>query len=271
MRYAVVIFLFFSHFSQGQELQIKELYTLKNKNFTTYTPDVLDNIYMVAGDEIIKYSQEGKEMARYSSPDLMSIDYLDAFISLDLLVYYKTYYRAIVVDNQLNAKTPVIPLDDHGLMDVQLVRSADENKVWLYDQSTDQMALFNLYTRKKEIESLRISQITGLQTRPNYLVYTINRIYLNLPGQGIMMFDLFGNYQRTLPVQVADKFQVINYMVYYIKDGHLVVYNPELRSEVNYALDEQLKDCEILLGKNRLYALRKGEFKAYEFKLSGVE
>jgi hypothetical protein len=271
MRFVTILALLFSFLSQGQELRLKELYTLKNKNFTTYTPDVLDNIYMVAGDEIIKYSPEGKEMARYSSPDLMSIDFLDAFISLDLLVYYKTYYRTIIVDNQLNAKTPVIPLDDHGLMDVQLVRSADENKVWLYDQSTDQMALFNLYTRKKEIESLRISQITGLQIRPNYLVYTINRIYLNLPGQGIMMFDLFGNYQRTLPVVVADKFQVINYLVYYVQDNFLIVYNPDLRSEVRYALEELLLGGEILLGKNRLYCLRKGELKAYEFHLLGVD
>jgi hypothetical protein len=60
-------------------------------------------------------------------------------------------------------------------------------------------------------------------------------------------------------------------MVYYIKDGNLTVYNPELRSEVRYALDEQLFGGEILLGKNRLYCLRKGELKAYEFHLFGVD
>jgi hypothetical protein len=60
-------------------------------------------------------------------------------------------------------------------------------------------------------------------------------------------------------------------MVYYIQGGDLVVYNPELRSEVRYKLPESVLDGDITIGKNRLYCLRKGELKAYEFKLSGVE
>jgi hypothetical protein len=46
-------------------------------------------------------------------------------------------------------------------------------------------------------------------------------LYLNIPGTGILVFDRFGNYTRTLPVETPTSFQVTDSHIYYMKGGGL--------------------------------------------------
>jgi hypothetical protein len=46
-------------------------------------------------------------------------------------------------------------------------------------------------------------------------------VYLNVPGFGILVFDLFGNYAKTIPVEIPGEFQVTDQNLYYFKAGEL--------------------------------------------------
>ena len=50
-------------------------------------------------------------------------------------------------------------------------------------------------------------------------------LYLNVPGTGILVFDRFGNYSKTLPVETPSFFQVTDQFMYFMKEGELFSYD----------------------------------------------
>ena len=48
-----------------------------------------------------------------------------------------------------------------------------------------------------------------------------NRLFLNNPGTGILVFDVFGTYSKTLPILNLKTFQVVDNSVVYYKEGVL--------------------------------------------------
>src|SRR5687768_7815077 len=78
----------------------KTLYTLKHP-FNLFTNDNLSNLYLINGEEIIKYSPTGKQLLKYSNKRFGNITTIDATNALKILLYYKDFQQLVFLDNQL--------------------------------------------------------------------------------------------------------------------------------------------------------------------------
>ena len=87
-------------------------------------------------------------------------------------------------------------------------------------------------------------------------------LYLNVPGTGVLIFDRFGNFSKTLALEVPSFFQVTDQFLYYLKDGELFSY--DLRTaemallelpgsyeidRVNFSAANSILDAELQPGK----------------------
>jgi hypothetical protein len=74
-------------------------------------------------------------------------------------------------------------------------------------------------------ESPTLNLLTGPDINPAYMIEKSRMLYLNVPGTGILVFDRFGNYSKTIALDIPLNFQVTDNFLYYLKDGKIISYN----------------------------------------------
>ena len=225
-------------FTQAQEVSLHWEKSLNITPSQDFGVDRFGNVYLLQGEEIVRIDAGSGVLYRFSDPSFDSISYVDPFLSMDLLLYYRDFFTVQMLDNRLNPIINPIRLDEYGYYDVQWVKTTDQRSIWFYDQSTDKLIKWNVADQQPALESLNLSQTVKREVTPTYLLQTINNVYLNNQGRELLQFDLFGNFVRSLPIQTPDEFQVMNYKVYYLAAGELVIYDPALRQEKRIGLPD---------------------------------
>ncbi|MDZ7847942.1 MAG: hypothetical protein U5L96_14955 [Owenweeksia sp.] len=113
----------------------------------------------------------------------------------------------MVLDNRLN-ESARLDFNELGFYDVQLLSFSDQDNVWFYDQATDKIHRYNLRLQRATNQSLNISQIVGEENTPTGMVSSVNRVYLNIPTQGVYVFNATGSIFQVLAVRQISDFQI---------------------------------------------------------------
>ena len=63
-----------------------------------------------------------------------------------------------------------------------------------------------------------------------------NKVYINNPKTGVLIFDIYGTYYKTVPVKDLNYFQPLGDRIYYQKDSCISSYNIKTTEEITYQL-----------------------------------
>ncbi|MFK8103011.1 MAG: hypothetical protein AB8G15_10820 [Saprospiraceae bacterium] len=183
-----------------------------------FTTDNLKQVYVVSHkNELIKYNSQLEEVFRFSNNTLGQLTYVDVTNPFNILLYYPDFRALITLDRTLN-KTGEFDLFDLDIEEVKAVALSNDNNIWLYDDVTFKIKKINRQG-KKLVESDNLSFLLGHTISPNFILEKANKLYVNSPEHGVLIFDLFGRYQHTLSIKGLERFQ--------IEGGHLVYYQAE--------------------------------------------
>lgn len=233
MRHSVVLFLFLSisAFSQSKYTLLTSIAT-ESEFFTT---DNQSNMYVVKKNELIKYNKSGKELYRYSNKNLGSITYVDASNMLKLLVFYKDFSQIIFLDNTLSVNGEPVSFDKLGFQQVGLVSSSFNNGLWIYNQQNFELVQLN--TSYETVHKTgNLSSLLNIDLQPSAILEHDNKLYINNPATGILIFDIYGTYYKAIPIKNASQFQVIGDQVYYMQEHRLKAYNVKTTEESDFNL-----------------------------------
>ncbi|MCB0518406.1 MAG: hypothetical protein H6577_02710 [Lewinellaceae bacterium] len=242
----------------------KQLFSIAAQaiNFTT---DKLGNIYLLAkGGEVVKYTPDGKEQFRYLNKTLGEATCLDATNPFHLLLFFPEYSNIVTLDRTMNL-TGQFNLLNFGLFQVNAVGMAGDGRLWIYDE---------VNFRLKKIDSdgtvasegADMSMVLGKTVKPNFLLERDQLVYLNDPGLGILVFDIFGQYQKTLPILGLASFQVFDDQLIYFTGGKLFSFHLKALLEKPVQLPEGLEGADkVQVQKDRLYVLGRAGFRVYQF------
>lgn len=240
MKRIIFFFIFIAHtaFSQSNYKLIASLPLVPD----FLTTDKQGNIYIVKSNELSKYNKAGKLTYKYSNKNLGNIDFVDASNMLRLLVFYQNFSQVLFLDNTLTQQGEPLSLDKIGFQQTQLVASSYNNGMWLYDQQNMQLVrLDNMLLKTQETGNL--SRLLNNDITPTRLLEYDNMLYLYNPTSGILLFDIYGTYYKTLPLQNITSFQPLTEKVYYLKDATIKSYNTK-------TLDEQSFEVPPVIIKN---------------------
>lgn len=216
-----------------------------------FAVDQFGNLYLLSGDELLKLDSRGKKLYSYSNPLLGEIYQVDVFNPLKPYVYFKDANRFAVLDNRLN-ESEQLNLTEQGFLDVQFMSFSDQQNMWLYDQAQDKLFRFNIPDRQITNQSLNITQLLGSENQPRDLVTTVHNIYMNVPSQGVMMFDATGAYQKLLPIKGLTDFDVKGNTLFGLKEGKVLLYDLET-SQLLPVLFPQQNIRSLCFAGGRLY------------------
>lgn len=217
------IFLSFSSIAYAQDYTFKPLKTI-SKRTRWMEVDKMKHLYLIENDHtVLKYSPDGELLYQFNENGLGQISYIDISNPFRILLYFDDYATVIFLDRTLS-EIQRHDLSELDIPQVQALGTASDNNIWVFDN--------NSYTLKKVdsqnqvvVESTDLSLLLSEALDPNRLLEVETRVYLNSPNLGILVFDVFGNYIKTINIPKLDYFQLYEGQIFYVEDKKFKTYH----------------------------------------------
>lgn len=219
MKQLILILIYFLSFEINAQNNSIEF---KGKAFTT---DQTGSYYEIYPNQIIKIGKNGQRQFTYSNNILGEIASVDVSNPMKIVVFFKEFSKITVLDNTLTAWDNVVDLNEVSLEETSLVCSSYNNGIWYYNPLKFQLTRLE-HSTKNINSSANISNILNKNIQPNFLVEFNNKVYLNDPVNGILVFDIYGTYLKTIPIFGLTTFQVKEkYLLYVNQEGQIETYD----------------------------------------------
>lgn len=189
-----------------------------------FTTDELGNLYVLRGDELGLYDRQGNHKAHNSLNTFGPISGISAFSSLKPLIFSRQQGQLALLDNTLSIQGNPTDLARRGFPQMTLACMGVQNRIWFFDERN--LALVRVDGSWGEVaNSGRLDQLLSFTPQPVYMEESEGRLYLVDPAQGVLVFDLFGTFIRTMPITGTTRVQVRDGHVWYVREGRLERYD----------------------------------------------
>lgn len=242
---------------EAQEL----LHTFPEK-IDFFTLDNLGNPILVKGQDMKKFNTYLELEAQNSNKFTGTISKLDATNALKILVFNQELSQINILDNKLGARGASLSLEKLGFEQVSVIASSYNNGIWLFDQLHFELIRLD-QNMEFSIRSGNLLQIIKHALFPSGMIESGKWLYINVPDLGILVFDIFGTYYKSIPLKNVSAFQIGNEQLYYLQDGKIYSYHfLSLETKELFGKAEKIKDFSI--HKNKLYIQIKNELFVYK-------
>jgi hypothetical protein len=226
--------------------------------------DRLGNVYVITpSNQFTKYDSKGNLLSTLNYAYLGNISSVDASNPMELYLFYREMNSVVFLDNNL-AFRGKINLSNAGVIQASAAARNYSNGLWVFDQGDLQLKKLDKDGKLVQASgnSLQFAQSKNLN--PNYIYDNGSKVFVNDSAVGIMVFDVFANYLKTIPIKGLTKFKVIDEQLYYAQDGNLI----------NYSMKSLVRDtlflAEPILGnysleKEQLYLVRPDKIEIYRY------
>jgi hypothetical protein len=209
------------------------------------------------GNDLDLYDQHGKHLAHNSFNSFGPISRIDGFSSLKPLIYSRAQAQLAVLDNTLSIQGGATDLNRRGLQQTTLACMGVQGCFWFFDERD--LALMRLDGQMKTLANTgRLDQLLGFTPHPTYMTESDSKLYVVDPGRGVLVFDLFGTFMRTLPILGASTIQVRDDMIWSVSEGKMHRYDMRLltNEEISWpASTDSLGVRDARIEHGRLYRL----------------
>jgi len=227
------------------------------------TSDKLLQCYIITQkNELKKYNAEGTLLFQFNNNYLGELQWVDVTDPFNLLLFYPEYLTVITLDRTLS-KTGEYQLYDLDIVEVEAVAMSNDNHLWLYDVTSSRIRKID-QQGKLINESGNLSLLLGGRLEANLLMEHNNLIYMNVPDRGILVFDNFATYIKTIPIKNLNRFQLMGQQLIFEENGS--VYSFHLQSLLTKKIELPCpyeEGDQLRVQKDILFLLRKGELFFY--------
>jgi hypothetical protein len=261
MKYFLITFIFFVTFAfKVDEYRLINSIPFNNISFTT---DNLGNAYVIVENQILQFDSLGKPKANYSEKNLGKLLSIDANNPFKLLLFYPDFARVQLLNSKLALQSS-IQLRNLDIVQPVAVCQSNQDGYWIFDAQDYQLKKIDLNLNKKS-ESGNLNQLLGYSPVPNFMTESGNNIYVNNPETGILVFDLFGTYIKTIPIAHLKTFQIIGNELLYSSGNKLMKHHLKTLQETEVLLPPHDDLVAARIGQNQLYLLTTSSLNFYSY------
>lgn len=181
--------------------QLKLIKSYEITNSEVASVDYIGNYYVQNNNELWMFNRNDTLFRKFSIISLAEVTNIDASNALKIQLYYRELGKILYIDNNISDLSTAISLNDIDLAQSTLVCSSYDNGFWTYLPGTMSLYRYDQYMKRVvDIES--INRFLNLSTmEPAFMKEYSNTLYLFFPDYGLLVFDIFGAYVQTLPIQ----------------------------------------------------------------------
>ncbi len=187
------------------------------------TTDRLGNAYVIVENQLLEFDSLGKPKANFAETNSGILTSVDAGNPFKIMLFYRDFARLQLLNNKLS-KESTIELRDAGIMQPLVACQSYLDGYWIFDQQDFSLKKINLSLRLV-YQSGNMNQTLGYSLEPESVKESGDNIYMNNPATGMLVFDKFGTYYKTIPITGIVSYQIIENNLLYVKDNKLNQYN----------------------------------------------
>lgn len=260
------ILLFTSNFAIGQSSAFKLVASI-NVDAKEIQTDRMGNLYVVSKtNQLYKYSSVGKLLSTLNYNYSGNISLIDASNPLEIYVFYRELNSIVFLDNNLAFRGD-INLSNFSIGQASSIARSYDNGIWVFDVADLQVKKLSK-EGSISLQSANVRQFTQANSvMPTFMYDNNDRLYVNDSALGIMVFDVFTNFIKTLPIKGIIDFKVLGDDLYFIKNKVLYSYNLKGLLQKSIPLPDSsftITDCSI--EKDRIFLVKENLVEVYEIK-----
>ncbi len=199
--------------------------------------DLQGNLYLSAMEgSIIKFDTSYHKLVAYTTEKMIPVTSLDVTNRFRIFGYYKNNQSYILLDQNFK-------ILNENSMDPRLVGNgvaacyASDHTIWIFDDLDFSIKKLNPSLNQVIIDI----QLPLLVEANQFVIIQLeeyqNRIYVNNLGNGVYVFDTFGNFLKELKISTRHIFKIFNEKLYYIdhsriKSIHIYTNDTEILPEI---------------------------------------
>ncbi len=187
------------------------------------TTDRFGNAFVYSENQLLQFDSLGRKIANYSDRHSGFLTSVDASNPLKILLFYRDFARIQLLNKQL-AVASTVELRDIDIMQPLVVCQSSLDGYWIFDQRDFSLKKIDVNLRVL-FKSNDMNQTLGYPLEPVSMIESNDYVYMNNPATGILVFDKYGSYYKTIPIFPVTSFQVIDKDLLYVKDNRLYRYN----------------------------------------------
>jgi hypothetical protein len=227
------------------------------------TVDNFRNFYAAADNKLYKFSPEGAFLYPYEEFKYGKIGMIDANNPLKTYVFYPDFMTVVTLDKFL-APLTVYSFLDLGYQNITAVAASTDGRLWFYDNTDFKLKKID-ETGKVYLEGQPLNLIIQETPNPNFMMEKEGRVYVNDPAVGILVFDIFGSYNKTIPIKGLTKFQVLQDQVIYFDNSRMNSYNQTTLELKTLSLPDSTGVTMAAIEKDRIAVLKKDQILFYKY------
>lgn len=216
-----------------------------------FATDNLQNIYLYHGNSIKKYTPQGQLLYNYSDKSYGPITSVDVNDPMKVLIFYKDFPEVVLLDNTLSQNGNPFSPSDVGYPLSTLACTSHDNGIWLYDAQNFQLIRLDVNLNITQ-KTGNLAQAIGIELNPDYLMEYNNFVYLNDSAQGILVFDSYGTYYKTIPITGLNTFEVRGDNLFYVSKNRIHTFHLKTIMEDETMAPDTLA-TDIRIERNLLY------------------
>ncbi|MFC3880397.1 hypothetical protein ACFOSV_09435 [Algoriphagus namhaensis] len=225
--------------------------------------DTKDQIFVsnTSGD-IYLFDSEGKQINLYSPERQGRLDQLEASWTVNIFSFSADLQEYRIFDRFLN------PLAVKGFSqsEITLAKAAtlgNNNLVWVWDESD--LSLKSLdYLRSLIIQSQPLNLIlSNNDLRVSEIREFKNRLFMNIPSEGIFMFDNQGNLIQKISLKIDQKLCFYKEYLFWIQGEYLMAFSLSTQAILKMALLPNQEFEYLQMGQTRMTLIGKNKITLY--------
>ena len=226
--------------------------------------DPMGNLYIIHENSLTQYDSNFRELRTFSTNAHSKIQSIDVSNPFKILVFIKDFSTLQILDNTLSPSIAEIKITDLGIQQPELLCSSHENCFWVFNVSDFQIYRYN-YQLQRLNTTGDLSSNINTRELPLKMMEFENQLFVLFPQTGIVVFDAFGTYYKTIPLINVVDFQVVSNYLFTLKSNKLNAYKIKTIEQADYILNEANVSKFCLL-TNRLFALSNDSLSVYLIK-----
>jgi len=245
-------FLLHSSFLLAQNYNFQSLHVIKQTT-TWIEVDKMQHLYTISEEhQLNKYDSKGNLLYQYNENSLGRISAVDVSNPFTILVYFDDYATIVLLDRTLS-EIRRQDLSDLNIAQIQAIGIASDNNIWLFDNNTYTLKKIDAQNQVLQ-ESPDLSMLITEAVAPTRLVEHNNRVYLNAPDAGVLVFDIFGNYAKSIDIFGIDYFQLFKGQLFFTENEKFKSYHLQSFEIHEIKLPTDSKNLlQVCIAQERLY------------------
>ncbi|WP_445731247.1 hypothetical protein [Mariniflexile sp.] len=262
MKHIFILFFFYSLSVSSQEPISSALVTKTVLQADAFvSTNNFDTTFYIQDNVLFKNSKETKGIdIGYSNFQLGNISTVNTFNPLKINLFYKDFNTVVILDNRL---AEIFKIDFNTLPEyknVSFVSTGSDNTLWVFNQDTQQLELFDYKTNSTRAKTLPI-QSPVLDIKSNY-----NNCWV-LTDKQLYVYDYFGNLLKKMKNEGYSSLVIDNENMVFKKDNALFYLKKDSGTVAPISLPNLLIN-QFFVTNETLYIYSDGTLYQFQLKIN---